>query len=331
MARAGQHKPRDVDMTHFSVEGLLAYRSFKAGSANAVIQRDAAPSKSSPGPQAVGSDTGVKVTLSPAATKISLLLKNESAGKASAAVGFDEFVESNHQQIKAQGKNADFLKEVPQDPNPERQVLAQQAANYLLSHHYGEEKLHSNRSAENPFAALDRVTLSKISFDDSGLFTTAERQVAFLEMTNRDLVHRNETYELSEKLQRTDDSAPWFMVTSYLRDAQLLGSMSEGEKAWRNWPPATELEAFAASMLRNDPSREPTLPEYQNLNNQDKPILAYVVGKDGSGSWQNLAVEDLASDTMPLKLIQSLIEKSKTSQPEHPWLSLYLSIDNLGR
>lgn len=318
-------------MTNFSVEGLLAYRSFKAGTASSIIKRNVDQSKSSSGLQSVATDLGVKVTLSPAATKISLLLKSESAGKASAAVGFDEFLESNHRQVKAHGKNADFLKEVPQDPSPERQALAQQAANYLLSHHYGEEKIHSRRSAENPFAALDRVTLSKISFDDSGLFTAAERQVAFLEMTNRDILFRNATYDLADELQRRDGSAPWFQVTAFLRDAQLIGTMSEGEKAWRNWPPAAELEAFAASMLRNEPSREPTLPEYQNLNNQDKPILAYMVGKDGSGSWQNVAVEDLASDTMPIRLLQSLIEKSKTSQPEHPWLSLYLSIDSLGR
>ncbi|PKM34686.1 MAG: hypothetical protein CVV08_00200 [Gammaproteobacteria bacterium HGW-Gammaproteobacteria-12] len=318
-------------MTNFSVEGLLAYRSFKAGAANAVIQRDADQPRSSPGPKAIGTDAGVKVTLSPAATKISLLLQNESAGKASGAVGFDEFLESNHQQIKAQGKNADFLKEMSQDLSPERQTLAQQAANYLLSHHYGEEKLHISRSAENPFAALDRVALSRISFDDSGLFTAAERQVAFLEMTNRDLVYRKETYDLSKKLERTDDSAPWFLVTSFLRDAQLIGTMSEGEKAWRNWPPAAELEAYAASMLRNDPSREPTLPEYQNLNNQDKPILAFIVGKDGSGTWKNVAIEELASDTLPLRLLHSLIEKNKATQPEHPWLSLYLSIDSLGR
>lgn len=318
-------------MTNFSVEGLLAYRSFKAGTASSVIQHNVDQPKSSPGLQGIGTDIGVKVTLSPAATKISLLLKSESAGKASAAVGFDEFLESNHQQIKAHGKNADLFKEVPQDPSPERQTLAQQAANYLLSHHYGEEKIHSRRSAENPFAALDRVTLSKISFDDSGLFTAAERQVAFLEMTNRDLQHRNATYDLADELQRQDGSAPWFQVTAFLRDAQLIGTMSEGEKAWRDWPPAAELEAYAASMLRNDPSREPTLPEYQNLNNQDKPILAFMVGKDGSGKWKNVAIEELASDTLPLRLIHSLIEKNKATQPEHPWLSLYLSIDNLGR
>jgi hypothetical protein len=114
-------------MTNFSVEGLLAHRSFKAGMAGAVIQRDD-QSRPSPAPQSMGSDAGVKVVLSPAASKISLLLKSESAGKASAAVGFDEFLESNHQQIKAHGKNADFLKEVPQDLSPERQILAQQAA-----------------------------------------------------------------------------------------------------------------------------------------------------------------------------------------------------------
>ncbi|SFP16267.1 hypothetical protein [Ectopseudomonas toyotomiensis] len=116
-------------MTNFSVEGLLAYRSFKAGTASSIIQRNVDQPKSSSGLQSVATDLGVKVTLSPAATKISLLLKSESAGKASAAVGFDEFLESNHRQVKAHGKNADFLKEVPQDPSPERQALAQQAAN----------------------------------------------------------------------------------------------------------------------------------------------------------------------------------------------------------
>lgn len=318
-------------MTSFSVESLLAYRSIKAGTANAVIQHDIDRPKSAPELQTIGVDAGVRVALSPAAEKISLLLKNESAGKASAAIGFDEFLQGNHQQIMANGKNADFLKEVPREPSPERQILAEQAANYLLSHHYGEDKLHISRSAENPFAELDRVRLSKISFDDSGLFTAAERQVAFLEMTNRDLVHRNETYELSKRLESTDNSVPWFLAISYLRDAQLIGTMSEGEKAWRNWPPAAELETFAASMLRNDSSKEPTLPEYQNLNDQNKSILAFMVGKDGSGTWKNIAIEELASDTLPLRLLHSLIEKNKAIQPEHPWLSLYLGIDSLGR
>ncbi|QMV64700.1 hypothetical protein VUJ49_06490 [Pseudomonas berkeleyensis] len=318
-------------MTSFNVEGLLANRSVTAGAAIKVIQRDADNSTSSSNRQVLGNDSGVTVTLSPAATKISLLLKSESTGSASAAVDFDAFLDSNHQQIEAYGKSADFLQELPEDLNQERQILAQQAANYLLAHHYGEEKLYNNRTAENPFASLDRVALSKISFNDSGLFTAAERQVAFLEMTNRDMVHRNETYDLSEKLTRADGSAPWHLVTSFLRDAQLIGTMSEGEKAWRHWPPATELEAFAASMLRNDPTKQPTLPEYQNLNNQDKPILAFMVGKDGSGSWKNISIEELASDTLPLRLIHSLIEKNKATQPEHPWLSLYLSIDSLGK
>jgi hypothetical protein len=320
-----------MDMTTFNVEDLLANRSLTAGAAIKVIQRDTEKTSSSLNRQVLDTNSGVTVTLSPAATKISLLLKSESTGSASAAVDFDAFLDSNHQQIEAYGKNADFLQELPEDLSQERQILAQQAANYLLDHHYGEEKIYNNRTAENPFASLDRVALSKISFNDSGLFTAAERQVAFLEMTNRDMVHRNETYDLSEKLTRADGSAPWHLVTSFLRDAQLIGTMSEGEKAWRNWPPATELEAYAASMLRNDSSREPTLPEYQNLNNQDKPILAFMVGKDGSGTWKNVALEELASDTLPLRLIHSLIEKNKVTQPEHPWLSLYLSIDSLGR
>ncbi len=107
--------------------------------------------------------------------------------------------------------------------------------------------------------------------------------------------------------------------------------MSEGEKAWRKWPTATQLEAIAAAAVRNDPVKLPTLPEYQNLNSQGKPLLAFMVGGDGSGTWKNIAFEELASETMPVRLIHSLIEKTKATQTEHPWLSLYLSIDSLGR
>lgn len=318
-------------MTTFTVELLLNKDSRPAGTASKLIPNDRNTARPAASTQSSAAVSDVKVSLSPAATKISLLLKNASTMGADAAAGFDAFLDGNHQQIKAQGSNAAFLGALPDDLSPDRQILAKQSANYLLAFHYGEPKRYQDASAQNPFAALDRVTLSKVSFDDSGLFTAAERQVAFLEMTNRDILFRNATYDLADELQRRDGSAPWFQVTAFLRDAQLIGTMSEGEKAWRNWPPAAELEAYAASMLRNDPSREPTLPEYQNLNNQDKPILAFIVGKDGSGTWKNVAIEELASDTLPLRLLHSLIEKNKATQPEHPWLSLYLSIDSLGR
>jgi len=56
-----------------------------------------------------------------------------------------------------------------------------------------------------------------------------------------------------------------------------------------------------------------------------------MVGKDGSGTWKNVSVEELASETIPIRLIHSLIEQTKATQREHPWLSLYLSIDSMGR
>jgi hypothetical protein len=318
-------------MINFTVEHLLNGRSYQAGTASKLIPNEgntARPAASTSSSTAV---SDIKVNLSPAAKQISLPLKNASTMGKDAAADFDAFLDGNHQQIEAQGSDAAFIGELPDDLQPDRQTLAKQAANYLLAFHYGEPQRYQDASAQNPFAALDRVVLSNIAFNDSGLFTSAERQVAFLEMTNRDIQHRNATYDLAEELRREDGSTPAAMAVPFLRDAQLLDNMSEGEKAWRNWPPASEMRAFAASMLRNDSSREPTLPEYQNLNNQDKPVLAYLVGKDGSGSWQNVALEELASDVMPLRLIHSLIEKNQTSQAEHPWLSIYLSIDRLGR
>nr|WP_312231273.1 hypothetical protein [Pseudomonas sp.] len=317
-------------MTNFNVDSLLAGRSVTAGAAIKVVQGDIDKTAAAPGRQPIGTPSGVTVTISPAATKISLLLKSESTGSTTAAINFDAFLDLNHQQIKEHSKNADFLQELPDDLNHERQTVAKQAANYLLEHHYGEEKLYGAQTAENPFASLDRVTLSKISFNDSGLFTPAERQVAFLEMTNRDMLYRNETYDLGESLRRADDLAGSYVI-NFLRDAKLEGTMSEGEKAWRKWPTATQLEAIAAAAVRNDPVKLPTLPEYQNLNSQGKPLLAFMVGGDGSGTWKNIAFEELASETMPVRLIHSLIEKTKATPTEHPWLSLYLSIDSLGR
>lgn len=319
-----------MDMTNFSVDSLLASRSVPAGAAIKVVQGDVEKTTSAPSRQPVGSYSGVTVTLSPAATKISLLVKSESTGSTSAAVDFDAFLDGNHQQIKEQGKNADFLQTLPDDLSDERQTLAKQAANYLLDHHYDKEKLYGTQTAENPFASLDRMTLSKISFNDSGLFTPAERQVAFLEMANRDMQYRNDTYDLSERLRRSEDLAGSYVI-SFLRDAKLEGTMSEGEKAWRNWPTALQLEAIAAAAVRNDPAKLPTLPEYQNLDSQGKPLLAFMVGKDGSGTWKNVSVEELASETIPIRLIHSLIEQTKATQREHPWLSLYLSIDSMGR
>ncbi|MGG2399355.1 hypothetical protein ACJRW5_20660 [Pseudomonas sp. SH1-B] len=315
-------------MINFTVEHLLNGRSYQAGSASKLITNAGNTARQAASTPA---STDSQVSLSPAAKQISLLLKNASTMGKDAAASFDAFLDGNHQQIEAQGSDAAFLGELPDDLQPDRQTLAKQAANYLLAFHYGEPQRYQDASAENPFAALDRVVLSNIAFNDSGLFTAAERQVAFLEMTNRDIQHRNATYDLAEELRRKDGATPEAMAVPFLRDAQLFDNMSEGEKVWRKWPPASEMRAIAASMLRNDSSREPTLPEYQNLNNQDKPLLAYMVGKDGSGSWQNVALEELASDLMPLRLIHSLIEKNQTRQPEHPWLSIYLSIDSLGR
>jgi len=124
-----------MDMTNFSVDSLLASRSVPAGAAIKVVQGDVEKTTSAPSRQPVGSYSGVTVTLSPAATKISLLVKSESTGSTSAAVDFDAFLDGNHQQIKEQGKNADFLQTLPDDLSDERQTLAKQAANYLLDHH----------------------------------------------------------------------------------------------------------------------------------------------------------------------------------------------------
>lgn len=57
--------------------------------------------------------------------------------------------------------------------------------------------------------ALDRLSLSNIAFDASGSFTSVERQVAFLDLTGRDIEFRNQTLDLPDQLNSGDFKVPW--------------------------------------------------------------------------------------------------------------------------
>ena len=153
--------------------------------------------------------------------------------------------------------------------------------------------------------ALDRLSLSNIAFDASGSFTSIERQVAFLDLTARDIDFRNQTFDLPDPLNGNDFKAPWNTLASYLRDAQMASGMSEGERTWRGWMPAHELHAHAQSVLDRQGIDKVDFPAYSNLKSSGDAVLTAVIDKEGVSTWINIPVEKLIAQGLYLGLIES--------------------------
>lgn len=272
------------------------------------------------------------VSLSSAALEIATILKRSTTNSNASAASFDSFIQNMHSELSAKGKDADILKEIPKSNDPGRVGLAKQAANYLLNIQYGAESLYDDASSDNPFESLDRKSLSSIAFDDSGAFTSAERQVAFFELSTRDAEFRIKVYDTQPHISVSDGFQG--QITTLLADASLVSAMSEAEQSWREWPSSEELTARASLIMDSSGKEAAPLPSYQNLKGTDNSVLAAVTNKEGSTSWKNISIKDLNSSALAVSLIDSSFElnlsplnKSK-SVSGSLWVSLYTEIDS---
>jgi len=299
-------------MTEIRADFLMNNRAIapgvtiKWGDSSTAMSPHAAAAKAMP------AGASVNVSLSAAALKITALLRRTATSNASAAEGFDPLMEDLHQQLSTHGKEAQALQELPKGQTQQRIALSLQASNYLLTSLYGGEKLHDTVASNNPFRALDRLSLSHIAFDASGSFTSIERQVAFLDLTARDIDFRNQTFDLPDPLNGTDFKAPWNTLTSYLRDAQMASGMSEGERTWRGWMPAHELHAHAQSVLDRQGIDKVDFPAYSNLKSSGDAVLTAVIDKEGVSTWINIPVEKLIAQGLHLGLIESAADQTPT-------------------
>lgn len=281
-------------------------------------------------------DEGIRVSLSAAAKQISQILKEGSNSSASSADGFDDFIQEMHKQLLSKGKTAEALTKIPKNSSPARTTLAQQAANYLSVGLYGGDKVYEGVSSDNPFASLDRASLSSMAFDSSGSFTSAERQVAFLEMTTRDTEYENKTFDFQGSLSGKDSSVPWGDIISNLRDSELASTMSEGERLWRKWPSADELKNNAERLIKQFNVKPPVLPWSANLQNSNSTALAATAGHDGSASWKTIAINKSTSMDFDISLIRSVekidgpfsTEKPSTDSAIDGKSLIYQEIDN---
>lgn len=292
-----------------------------------------------PHPFLPGEKMGADVSLSINAMRLVEIFKDEATSEETlAATGYDKFALNFYLQLEEKGKQADILKEVPKSSDPARIALSQQATNYFLTALYGEESLHIGVSEENPFAQIDRLTLSNMAFDESGTFTSVERQVAFLEIAKRDSDFRDQTYNYQNSWEDENDTVDRSGVILALRDAQLASAMSEAERAWRGWPAADELYAQANSLLKQLDMETPVLPAYANLKGQEDSVLAVVTNDMGlQPAWKNIPIKNLDPKGTNISLIQAVVIDPVTNKPEFKavnskvgeWLSIYMSISNL--
>lgn len=267
------------------------------------------------------------VTLSSAALRLSEAIGNKHDDTVQPG-DFDGFFSRLHQQLVEQGGGASFLRERPPLTAPPRVLLSLQAANYLSESLYGSDKVFTGVSALNPYAATDRRTLSTIAFDETGKFTSPERQVAFLELTERDIAYRNKTFEVKQT-NGGEGGGIWNLLVSYLRDAELSSAMSDAERSWRGWQSGEDLRAEVTRRLQWLDMDRPTLPLYENKGGSRAQVLAIAGNTERAMQWQTIDLSD--ADSTDLILVQAVTAASNEQEELRVTgpLMAYLSISRL--
>lgn len=307
-----------------------SYYGLKAGESPLLTNNHSAPQSNT---------KATAVELSSTAMKISDLLLKENT-KNSSPANFDSFLKNISQQLQELGEGAEILLEKPNSVNEERIAISEQAANYLLSKYYNAESPYPEASSENPFSGLDRHSLSKIAFDDSGDFTSPERYLAFMEMTENDIDFRNKGFELEQERQekqlemhnRQEKSENWGNDIGVKIEENLISAMTEAEKNWRGISDSTEKDKNTLS--NEDTDREssnisPSLPEYNNgLKKAQDSFFAIISNDQGQYSLVSIDIQDITKNSHNLNLLDSAlrIQENNPSNGENSSWVPYQSI-----
>ncbi|MDQ7735410.1 hypothetical protein QT231_22135 [Halomonas sp. SpR1] len=272
------------------------------------------------------------VELSSTAMKISDILLKENI-TSSSSTNFDSFLKNISHQLQELGEGAEILLEKPNSANEERIAISEQAANYLLSKYYNAEPLYPESSSENPFAGLDRHSLSKIAFDDSGDFTSPERYLAFMEMTENDIDFRNKGFELEQERQEkqfeTEDrqgkSENWgndidLQDIGVQIEESLISAMTEAEKNWRGISDSSEKDKNTLSNADTDrkPSNITTsLPEYNNgLKKAQDSFFAIISNDQGQHSLISIDIQEINKNSHNLNLLDSALRTQENNHSD---------------
>jgi len=290
-------------------EYILGAREIQSGNLRKIINGPIYDNLTNAQERVRKNDSGVSVTLSDRGRLIASALQLQNRGGTTAAAGFDDFLESMHREILADGEQAAVLSELPESGDTLRTSVAKQAANYILTSLYGKKSIYEGVSSESPFVGLDRKSLSKIAFDDSGSFTSIERFVAFLDMTSRDVEFQNRAFDLQSSMQSKTPGGPWHQVLSMKAHAEMASQMSEAEKAWRNWGSPEDMRVLAEQLASQSKIEVPDLPSYSDVGGDDELLfIAAVKDRDVLG-WLGLQPDRSKSDSVQESLVYFIPRK----------------------
>ncbi|WP_310045607.1 hypothetical protein [Pseudomonas sp. SORGH_AS_0211] len=259
--------------------------------------------------------SAVAVDLSPAAQVIAGLLPGQSGGNAD----LDGFMQILQQQIHSQGTDAAVLGELPQDASADRVQLAKQAANHLLVSYYHDDSRYADASTQDPFANLDSDSLTRIASNDSGTFTSAERQLAYFEGAQRGTDGANVAFSaLSPQAQ---GAASWNWAPAATEDACILGTLNPGAPGWQSGQLNTQLiDGLSAGGVATAAAQETAA--------LSTPTFGVTTGADGAPQWTTQPAD--GQDPGASTALDGSILTQMTGATAAPSLSLYRQIAAYG-
>ncbi len=259
--------------------------------------------------------TDVAVDLSPAAQLIARLLPGQSNGNSD----LDSFMQILQQQIRSQGTDAAVLGELPEGASPDRIQLAKQAANHLLVSYYHDDSRYADASTQDPFANLDSDSLTRIASDDSGTFTSAERQLAYFEGAQRGTDAANVAF--SGLSPQDQGAASWNWAPAATEDAGILGTLNPGMPDWQ----PNQLSSQLIDGLSPGGVATAAAQETAQLS---APTFNVSTGADGAPQWTVLPVDEQGAGANTV--LDGSILTQMTGATAAPALSLYRQIAAFG-
>ncbi len=259
--------------------------------------------------------TDVAVDLSPAAQLIARLLPGQSNGNSD----LDSFMQILQQQIRSQGTDAAVLGEMPEGASPDRIQLAKQAANHLLVSYYHDDSRYADASTQDPFASLDSNSLTRIASDDSGTFTSAERQLAYFEGAQRGTDAANVAF--SGLSPQDQGAASWNWAPAATEDAGILGTLNPGMPDWH----PNQLSSQLIDGLSSGGVATAAAQETAQLS---APTFNVSTGADGAPQWTVLPADNQGAGASTA--LDGSILTQMTGRTTAPALSLYRQIAAFG-
>ncbi len=259
--------------------------------------------------------TDVAVDLSPAAQLIARLLPGQSNGNSD----LDSFMQILQQQIRSQGTDAAVLGEMPEGASPDRIQLAKQAANHLLVSYYHDDSRYADASTQDPFASLDSDSLTRIASDDSGTFTSAERQLAYFEGAQRGTDAANVAF--SGLSPQDQGAASWNWAPAATEDAGILGTLNPGMPDWH----PNQLSSQLIDGLSPGGVATAAAQETAQLS---APTFNISTGADGAPQWTVLPADNQGAGASTA--LDGSILTQMTGRTTAPALSLYRQIAAFG-